>query len=81
MGSTNTLSEKSKALAQQIESFISKEISSNGIKNAIFYSLKNVTTPITLIEMGFMTNPDDRKLLTSVEGQDRIVEAIYNRII
>lgn len=71
---------KSKALAYQIENSISKVFSSNGIKNANFYILKNVKTPVTLIEMGYLTNTDDRALLTSVEGQDRIAEAIYNLI-
>lgn len=76
----NTLSEKSKNLAQEIEASISKEFLSNGIKNANYYILKNVPTPITLIEMGFLSNPDDRKLLTSIEGQDKIAEIIYNTI-
>lgn len=75
-----TLSEESNVLAQQIENSISKEFSSNGIKNANFYILKNVNTPITLIEMGYLTNLNDRTVLTSVEGQDKIAEAIYNII-
>ncbi|MGO3182813.1 MAG: N-acetylmuramoyl-L-alanine amidase family protein [Aequorivita sp.] len=76
----STLSEESKTFAQQIESSIAKEFSSHGIKTANFYILKNVTTPVTLVEMGFLSNPDDRKLLTSVEGQDKIAAAIYNTI-
>jgi N-acetylmuramoyl-L-alanine amidase len=76
----SVLTEKSNALAQQIENSISKEFASNGIKNANFYMLKNVTSPVTLIEMGFLSNPDDLKLLTSIEGQNKIAEAIYNTI-
>ena len=76
----NILSEETNILAQEIESSISKEFSSNGIKNANYYILKNVKTPITLIEMGFLSNPDDWKLLTSVAGQDKIAQVIYNTI-
>ncbi|WP_026450998.1 N-acetylmuramoyl-L-alanine amidase family protein [Aequorivita capsosiphonis] len=76
----NALSEESKAFAQHIESSISKEFSSQGIKNANFFILKNIKTPVTLIEMGFLSNPDDWKLLTSVKGQDKIAAAIYNTI-
>lgn len=80
VSSESIFGESSNALAQQIENSISKEFSSNGIKNANFYILKNVKMPITLIEMGYLTNPTDRKLLTSVAGQDKIAAAIYNTI-
>ncbi|AFL80548.1 N-acetylmuramoyl-L-alanine amidase [Aequorivita sublithincola DSM 14238] len=76
----NNLSEKSNRLAQSIESSIPKEFSSNGIKNANFSILKNVEAPITLIEMGYLSNPKDKLLLTSAESQDKIAQAIYNAI-
>lgn len=76
----NDLSEKSNLLAQNIESSIPKEFDSNGIKNANFSILKNVDAPITLIEMGYLSNPNDKLLLTSSEGQDKIAQAIYNAI-
>lgn len=80
VSSQGVLIEESNVLAQQIENSLSKEFSSNGIKNANFYLLKNVNTPITLIEMGYLTNSDDRTVLTSAEGQDKIAEAIYSII-
>jgi len=80
VSANNDFGEESKVLAQKIEDSLSNEFASKGVKHANFYILKNVKTPITLIEMGFLTNPDDWKLLTSVEGQDKIAEAIYNTI-
>ena len=74
------LSEKSNALAQSLESSISMEFPCNGIQNSNFYILKNVETPITLIEMGYLSNDNDRAILTSEYGQSKIAEAIYNTI-
>lgn len=75
------LSEKSNALAQKIENSISKDFSSKGVKNANFYILKNVESPIALIEMGYLSNLEDYNLLISVKGQEKIAQAIYNTII
>lgn len=80
VSTTNAVSEKSNALAQRIEKSIASEFSSNGIRNANLFLLKNVTNPITLIEMGYLSNPKDFALLTSVEGQNKIAEVIYNLI-
>lgn len=80
VSSESILNNKTNILAQEIESSIAKEFLSNGVKNANYYILKNVKTPIILIEMGFLSNPDDKELLTSVAGQDRIAEIIYNTI-
>ncbi|WP_310993297.1 N-acetylmuramoyl-L-alanine amidase family protein [Aequorivita marina] len=74
------LNKESKDFAQKVETSIAREFRSNGVKNANFYILKNVAAPVTLIEMGFLSNPDDHKILTSVAGQNKIAEAIYNII-
>lgn len=42
------------------------------IKKASFYLLKNVESPIALVELGFLTNSNDRQLLTSDKGQIEI---------
>ena len=36
--------------------------------------------PATLIEMGFMTNPEELELLTSDDYQEKLVSAIANGI-
>ncbi len=76
----NPVIEESNSLAQSLERSIAIKFSTNGIKNADFYILKNVETPIALIEMGYLSNTDDRTMLTSEIGQQKIAEAIYNTI-
>lgn len=76
----NALSEKSSMLAKSMQTAISEEFPCNGIQNANFYILKNVETPIILIEMGYLSNENDRAILTSEFGQSKIAEAIYNTI-
>ena len=76
----NPVIAKSNSLAQSLESSIATEFSTNGIKNANFHILKNVETPIALIEMGYLSNSKDREILTSDKGQQKIAEAIYNTI-
>lgn len=71
------LNNKSYEFAEKIENSINQEFKSNGIVRANFYILQNVESPITLIEMGYLSNPKDWKLLTSVEGQEKIAQNIY----
>ena len=63
----NTEIEKSKKLALDIsQSFENREVE---IKTANFLLLRTVNYPIALVELGFLSNENDRKLLTSEEGQ------------
>ncbi len=50
------------------------------IKNADLYLLKNVNYPIALVELGYLTNENDRELLTSENGQLELVTSILNAI-
>lgn len=47
-------------------------------KNLLFQNLK---IPAALVECGFISNPDDLKMLQDQEYQDKIAEAIYKGII
>ena len=44
--------------------------------NNTYYMYKNITEPGVLIEVGFMSNPDDRYRLTHEEYQDKIISNI-----
>jgi len=46
-----------------------------------FYLLNSVTIPSAIIETAFLSNSDDRAMLTSPRGQTRIAEAIATGII
>ena len=44
--------------------------------NNTYYMYKNITSPGILIEVGFLSNPDDRYRLTHEEYQDKIISNI-----
>jgi len=44
------------------------------------YIIKNSEVPVALIEVGFMTNKEELRLLNSAEYQEKTAEAIYNAI-
>lgn len=45
------------------------------VQNALFYVLKGAIMPSTLIEIGFITNPDDAKFLKNKETRLKMVKA------
>lgn len=73
--------EESKRLAALIaESTDSESIHTRDIKEENFQVLRETKMPATLIEMGFMTNPEELELLTSDDYQEKLVSAIANGI-
>ncbi len=53
------------------------KMNNRGVNQAGFLVLWKTTMPSVLIETGFLTNEEDRKILTSAEGQDLIAHSIY----
>ena len=49
--------------------------------NNTYYMYKNITEPGVLIEVGFLSNPDDRYRLTHEKYQDIIIENLTYSII
>ena len=45
-----------------------------------FYLLNKTASPAVIVEMGFLSNPDDRVRLTSPEGQTQLARAIGEAI-
>ncbi|MCF4101909.1 N-acetylmuramoyl-L-alanine amidase [Gillisia sp. M10.2A] len=70
--------EQSRKLAVKLQNII--QYNKSEIKKANFYLLKNVNYPIVVLELGFLTNQQDRVLLTSEEGQIEIAKAVYEAI-
>lgn len=65
-------------MANELTNYI-KEKTSNvrePKKNNTYYMYKNITPPGVLIEVGFLSNPDDRYRLTHEKYQDIIVDNI-----
>lgn len=50
------------------------------INKADFYLLKNINYPITLVELGYLTNEKDREYLTSENGQLELATSLLNAI-
>jgi len=74
----NSSNEDSEQFAQSLQnSFKGSDIA---IKKADFYLLKNVKAPINFLEVGFITNDNDRAYITSEAGQTEIAEAILKVI-
>jgi len=46
-----------------------------------FYLLNQVQAPSVIVETAFLNDPDDRMMLTSIPGQNRIAAAIANGIM
>jgi N-acetylmuramoyl-L-alanine amidase len=70
--------EASESLAALLQTEISRAAGTpmRGVKQAPFRVLVGATMPAVLVEMGFITNPEDEKLLASEAHQARIVEAL-----
>ena len=60
----------SRRLAKAIQSALIKEIrtTSRGIKTCNFYVVRKTNMPATLIEVAFLSNPKEEKLLNSKQG-------------
>lgn len=74
-------SDKSKALAEKIQSQIIKFLNSNNRREAKandgYYVLKSARMPAVIVECGFLSNPDEAGLLLREDYQDRVAWAVY----
>jgi len=51
-----------------------------GVKRAFFYVLINTEMPSILAEVGFISNPDEEKLLRTEAYRQSIAEALYQGV-
>ncbi len=79
-----TESEEGKILASHLQQSLNDSLAPalpRNIKgNTDYYILKHTSTPTVIIECGFLSNPEEAELLSSVEYQNRVVQAIYEGI-
>ena len=76
----NFMTEESLQMATLLENQYPKEIRKRNISAGNFHLLKNSNRPSALLELGFLSNANDRNYLLSDKGQWEIAEAIYNTI-
>ncbi|MCK4903237.1 MAG: N-acetylmuramoyl-L-alanine amidase [Candidatus Marinimicrobia bacterium] len=74
---------ESESLAAQIQQELEKEIKSQsrGVKQAGFYVLVGASMPNVLLEVGFLTNPNEEKKLQTVKYRQKIADAVYRAIV
>ena len=79
-----TGSDESKNLATSIQNnlneAIQKENNRTPAKLNTVYLMKHVEIPITIVECGFLSNPEEESLLQTDEYQDKLAWGIYNGI-
>lgn len=77
--------EKSTKLAKSIQSNLNEAIQKENKRVAMkidnIYIVKHVEIPISIVECGFLSNPEEEKQLLEDEYQDRLAWGIYNGII
>jgi N-acetylmuramoyl-L-alanine amidase len=81
--SQNEHLQESYQLADILEQEITKETNfyMRGVKQANFYVMRGAFMPAVLIETGFLSNPEEEKLLNSEEYQNKIAKAIAESLI
>ena len=81
----NTNNEQSKVLAEEIQSNLNevmqKENNRIAMKLNTVYIMKHVEIPISIVECGFLSNPQEEQQLQDEEYQKRLAWGIYNGII
>ena len=81
----NTKSEKSIDLAKSIQESLNEAIEKENNRVAMklnsVYIMKNVEIPISIVECGFLSNPEEEKQLLEDSYQERLAWGIYNGIM
>ncbi|MFW6238693.1 MAG: N-acetylmuramoyl-L-alanine amidase family protein, partial [Halanaerobiales bacterium] len=74
---------KSRILAETIDAKLTalRDENDREIMPGDYYVINKVNCPAVLIEIGFLSNPEDRRLMQSQEYQERLAEAITAGII
>lgn len=70
-----------KSIQEELNSSIQRENKREAIKITGKYIIEHVEIPITIIECGFLSNPEEAKLLEQDEYQNRLAWGIYNGIM
>jgi len=73
----NVSFEKSKLYAENLAVSLSKtQLKNGGLKTAPFWILKHSNAPAMVVELGYLTNENDKKYITSNKGQTEIANTI-----
>jgi len=70
-----------KSIQTNLNDAIQKENKRVSMKLDTVYIMKHVEIPISIVECGFLSNPEEEKLLLQDEYQNKLAWGIYNGII
>lgn len=77
--------EQSTKLAKNLQTNLNESMQKENKRIAMklenVYIIKHVEIPISIVECGFLSNPEEEKLLLTDEYQDRLAWGIYNGIM
>jgi len=75
--------EDSQKLAQALQQSLIREfdLKDRGVKTATFYVIKNIRLPAVLTEVGFITNPQEIKLIESPAGAARFARVLAKTLL
>lgn len=81
--SSSLYPDKSRALGQAVQAQIIKNIglTNRGVRDAGFYVINHTNMPSVLIELGFVSNPVEEKLLGTSDFQKMAAQGIYRGIL
>ena len=81
----NSTNEQSKNLAEKIQENLNEAIQKENHRIAMklnsVYIMKHVEIPISIVECGFLSNPQEEEELLQDNYQDKLAWGIYNGII
>ena len=73
--------ELAKKIQENLNEAIQKENTRVAMKLNTVYIMKNIEIPISIVECGFLSNPEEEKKLLEDSYQDRLAWGIYNGIL
>ncbi|MHB1653240.1 MAG: N-acetylmuramoyl-L-alanine amidase [Desulfitobacteriaceae bacterium] len=81
--SDNPKQDKAQQLGQNIQDQVVKQLGlqDRGVKDANFYVIKYTNMPAVLVELGFISNPNEEKILSSLDGQKKAALGIYRGLL
>ena len=81
----NSKNENSKMLAEQLQENLNESIQKENKREALKienkYLMEHVKIPIAIVECGFLSNPEEERLLQTEEYQSKLAWGIYTGIM
>jgi len=80
-GNSQVSEELAKSIQEELNSSIQRENNREALKITGKYIIDNVEIPITIVECGFLSNPEEAQLIQQDEYQNKLAWGIYNGIM